>query len=96
MAFPTKRIRRTSGGAAALLMAGALLLLTSHDANATPQFAKETGKSCATCHQNPEEGEKLTTFGTQFKANNDKLPTKNGKKSPSKSAPAKAVSTTTH
>lgn len=89
MTFPTKKIGSISVGAAALLMAGALYVITSPDANATSQFAKDTGKSCAACHQNPKGGGKLTAFGTKFQANGNKVPSKDGKKSPSESAPAK-------
>jgi hypothetical protein len=62
------------GTVAAILIAGAMSLLASRSANATTQFAAQTGKPCAQCHQNPTGGPALTPFGEQFKANGDELP----------------------
>lgn len=93
MTFPTKSTGPFSSGAVALIIIGTLCLLTSYDANATTQFAKETGKSCAACHKDPKGGGKLTAFGTKFKANGNKLPTKDHKKVPSESGPKKTGST---
>jgi hypothetical protein len=62
------------GMAAALVIAGATSLIVSQPAAATPQFAKDTGKSCGDCHTNPQGGGALTAFGEKFKANGNKMP----------------------
>lgn len=62
------------GTAAAALIIGVASLLVSLPAAATPQFAKDTGKSCGDCHTNPQGGGPLTPYGDAFKANGDKLP----------------------
>ncbi len=59
---------------APVVMIGAVSLVISQPAAATPQFATETGKSCADCHTNPKGGGALTAFGEKFKANGNKLP----------------------
>jgi hypothetical protein len=59
---------------ATIVMAAATLLLVSRPVIATPQFAKETGKSCGDCHTNSAGGGALTPFGEKFKANGNKLP----------------------
>jgi hypothetical protein len=64
----------TCGTAAAALIACTISLLVSQPAAATPQFAKDTGKSCGACHTNPAGGGALTPFGEKFKANGNKLP----------------------
>jgi len=61
------------GGAAAILIAGAMSLTLSHIANATPAYAQQTGKACAFCHQNPAGGGTLKSAGEKFKANGHKL-----------------------
>ena len=61
------------GTAAAILIAGAMSLTISQPANATPQFAQQTGKPCGQCHVNPAGGGKLKPFGEKFKANGNKL-----------------------
>lgn len=63
----------TCGTAAALLIAGALSVTVSQPANATPQFAQQTGKPCGFCHVNPAGGGKLKPAGEKFKANGNKL-----------------------
>lgn len=63
-------------GTAALLIISALFMVTTQNATASPKFAKDTGKACTECHQDPKGGAKLTPFGAQFKANGNKLPTK--------------------
>ncbi len=60
--------------AGAIVIAGASALVMSSPAAATPQFAKDTGKSCADCHTNPKGGGPLTPLGEKFKANGNKLP----------------------
>ena len=61
------------GAAAATLVVGALSLTVSRPANATPQFAQQTGKPCGFCHVNPAGGGKLKPAGEKFKANGNKL-----------------------
>lgn len=65
------RVGATAAGLVAIVVAG---LLTSATTRATPQFAKDTGKSCADCHVDPKGGMNLTTLGAAFKANGNKLP----------------------
>lgn len=52
------------------LIFGLLLVLLSLSANgrAMEEFARQTGQSCATCHQNPAGGGELTVAGTRFAA----------------------------
>ncbi len=61
------------GTAAALLVAGALSVTISRPANASPEFAQQTGKPCGFCHVNPAGGGKLKPAGEKFKANGNKL-----------------------
>jgi mono/diheme cytochrome c family protein len=60
--------------AAAAVLIGAMSLIASRPAAATPQFAKDTGKACADCHTAGKSGGALTPFGEKFKANGNKLP----------------------
>ena len=53
----------------AALIAAMASLVTSQSANAKPEFAAQTGKPCAACHQNPSGGGKLKPAGEKFKAN---------------------------
>ena len=62
------------GTAALILIAGAACLIIPRAAEATPQFANETGKACGQCHESASGGGKLTSFGQAFKANGNKLP----------------------
>ena len=62
------------GTAGALVLAGAITLVTAQRAAATPQFAKDTGKSCGDCHTNPSGGGALAPLGEKFKANGNKMP----------------------
>jgi len=55
------------------LVAGALSVTVSRPANATPQFAQQTGKACGFCHVNAAGGGKLKAAGEKFKANGNKL-----------------------
>jgi cytochrome c553 len=57
------------GTAAAILIAGTVSVTVSRQANATPQYATQTGKSCGQCHENPAGGGKLKAAGEKFKAN---------------------------
>jgi cytochrome c5 len=54
--------------AAAIVIGGASFLVLSQTAVATPEYAKQTGKSCGACHQNPQGGGPLTPEGDKFKA----------------------------
>lgn len=63
-----------TGTAAAIVIAGAAALIMSQPAAATPQFAKDTGKTCGDCHTNPKGGGALTALGEKFKANGNKMP----------------------
>ena len=60
-------------GSIALLVAGALSVTASRPANATANFAQQTGKPCGYCHANPAGGGKLKPAGEKFKANGNKL-----------------------
>lgn len=62
------------GTAAAVLVVGTIFMISSRPAAATTQYAAETGKPCAQCHQHPTGGPELTPFGEKFKANGYKLP----------------------
>jgi hypothetical protein len=61
------------GIATAIAIAGITSLSLTRPAMATPQFAKETGKSCTDCHTSASGGA-LSPFGEKFKANGNKLP----------------------
>lgn len=65
-----------AGAAAAIVIIGAGAIVFSEPAAATPQFAKDTGKSCGDCHTNAKGGGPLTPLGAQFKANGNKMPAK--------------------
>ena len=60
--------------AAFILVAGTACLIISRPAEATPQYASETGKACGQCHESATGGGKLTSFGEAFKAKGNKLP----------------------
>jgi len=60
------------GIVAAGLIAGAMSVTVSRPANATPQFAAQTGKPCGACHQNPAGGGALKPAGQKFKDNGNK------------------------
>ena len=63
-----------TGSAAAIAIVGAISLIISQPATATPQFAKETGKACGDCHVSDKGGGPLTPLGEKFKANGNKMP----------------------
>lgn len=86
MTLREKKTPSLLNGAAAYLMVCALLLLTWHNAHATPAFAKETEKACSQCHVDPKGGGALTPFGTQFKASGNKMPAKANEPPPAKPA----------
>jgi hypothetical protein len=75
MKTTTKRSYLLAGagaGAAGIMLA--ICTLAARPALATVQFAKDTGKSCGTCHTAAAGGGPLTPFGEKFHANGDKLP----------------------
>ena len=53
-----------------------LFLAVSRPAQATPQYAQQTGMACGSCHVSPSGGGTLKPFGKQFQANGHKLPGK--------------------
>jgi hypothetical protein len=59
---------------AAGVIAGAIYLVDSRPAAATPQFGAATGQPCAACHVRPDGGPELTDYGKKFQANGDKPP----------------------
>ena len=71
-----RAIAFVAGALAAIALAGSTIILTPGSAAAKPEFAAQTGKSCATCHQNPSGGGKLKPYGEAFKANGFKVPKK--------------------
>lgn len=75
------------GLAGAVAVAGLLALSVPRPAGALSSYAQETGLSCGRCHTNPAGGGKLTAFGSEFAANDHKVPAKkpdSGKKEDSK------------
>jgi hypothetical protein len=61
--------------AAVIVIAGAMSMIDSRPAAATPQFSQQTGVPCAQCHPKPDGADgKLTPFGESFKANGNVLP----------------------
>jgi mono/diheme cytochrome c family protein len=65
-----------AGLAAVIFASGAIIVTTSRTAQATPQFATQTGLSCGQCHVSAGGGGPLKAFGKRFKANGNKLPGK--------------------
>jgi len=63
-----------SSAGALILVAGTACLIIPRPAEATAQFATQTGKACGDCHERATGGGKLTPFGEAFKANGNKLP----------------------
>jgi hypothetical protein len=70
----SKAFTIATGSAAAIAVVGAIALILSQPATATPQFAKETGKACSDCHVSAKGGGPLTPLGEKFKANGHKMP----------------------
>jgi hypothetical protein len=64
------------GLAGAAAVAGLIAFAVPRPAGALSSYAKETGLSCGRCHTNPAGGGKLTTFGSDFAANDHKVPEK--------------------
>jgi hypothetical protein len=61
------------GFAIAIMLAGAAVTLTSHQAQALPQYAAQTGLPCGRCHVNPAGGGPRNAFGNKFAKNGHKL-----------------------
>ena len=59
-----------------LLLAGAVVTVSPHPANALPKYTAETGLACGRCHVNPAGGGPRTAFGKAFAANGHKVPGK--------------------
>src|SRR5262245_47166122 len=62
------------GLAGAVAAAGLVALSASRPAGALSSYAQQTGLSCGRCHTNPAGGGKLTAFGTEYAANDHKVP----------------------
>jgi mono/diheme cytochrome c family protein len=65
-----------TGFAAAILLAGMMVIVAPKMAQATPQYAQETGLPCAQCHASAGRGKDLKPFGKAFKDNGFKVPKK--------------------
>jgi mono/diheme cytochrome c family protein len=61
---------------AAVAVGGAATIAAPKSAHALPAYAKQTGKACGACHQNPAGGGPRNPFGEAFAANGHKLPRK--------------------
>jgi hypothetical protein len=72
--FPWTAVCGAAGVAAAIIVLGVGITLSPRQAQATPQYAKETGLPCGKCHVNPAGGKETTEFGKKFAANGHKLP----------------------
>ena len=60
--------------ATAALAAAIVILSTPHAAQATQQFATQTGLPCSQCHADLNTPMNLTDFGKAFLANGNKVP----------------------
>ena len=60
------------GMAAAGFIVATVSMTVSRTANATPQFATQTGKACGACHTNPSGGGGLKPAGQKFKDGGNK------------------------
>lgn len=73
---PAKFLRLAAVLTSAIAATGAIVLAAPHAAQATPQFATQTGLPCSQCHADLNAPAKLTDFGSAFHANGDKVPEK--------------------
>jgi len=64
------------GLAGVVSVAGLAALSVPRPAGALSSYAQQTGLSCGRCHTNPAGGGKLTAFGSEFAANDHKVPAK--------------------
>ncbi len=68
-----KLIAASTAAAFVVLAASWAVIATTPTANATAQYAKQTGKSCGYCHANPAGGGKLKAAGVKFQKNGHKM-----------------------
>lgn len=61
---------------AAISIGGAMTLMTSDQAKASPKFTADTKLPCTQCHTSPPAAQNLTDFGKKFHDNGDKVPPK--------------------
>ena len=64
------------GLAGAVAVVGLVAFSVPRPAGALSSYAQQTGLSCGRCHTNPAGGGKLTSFGSEFAANDHKVPQK--------------------
>jgi hypothetical protein len=64
------------GSAGAVAVAGLVAFSVPRPAGALPSYTQQTGLPCGRCHTNPAGGGKLTAFGSEFAANDHKVPAK--------------------
>jgi len=62
--------------ASAILAFGGIEMKALRPAEATPQFATQTGLQCTQCQADLSAPHKLTDFGNAFHGNGDKVPEK--------------------
>jgi hypothetical protein len=60
----------------AIALGGAMALISSNQANATPKFTADTKLPCTQCHTSPPGAQNLTDLGKKFMDNGNKLPPK--------------------
>jgi mono/diheme cytochrome c family protein len=63
-------------GAGMIVTVTAGLVIAPRSADATPQYAQQTGRSCGGCHVSAAGGGALNSAGKAFAANGHKLPKK--------------------
>jgi hypothetical protein len=68
-----KLIAAAAAAAFVVVAASWAVIATAPSANATAQYAKQTGKPCGYCHANPSGGGKLKAAGQKFQKNGHKL-----------------------
>jgi hypothetical protein len=64
------------GSVGAMAVAGLVASSVPRPAGALSSYAQQTGLPCGRCHTNPAGGGKLTAFGSDFAANDHKVPEK--------------------
>ena len=58
-------LAKAAATASAILLAGAMIMITSGQSMANPAIAKKTGQPCAKCHTAPPT---LNDYGKKYKA----------------------------
>jgi hypothetical protein len=58
-------LAKTAATVSAILLAGAMIMITSGQSMANPAIAKKTGQPCAKCHTAPPT---LNDYGKKYKA----------------------------